>query len=88
MSLEGLILGLRGLIQGLKQLDLSLGGFGGGGCTEGHRYGRLEIHSCVLKDIGSLGPLPKKYLRIFRSIFRYFWVFLGTFGNFWVLLVL
>ena len=26
------------------------------GCTDG----RLEIHPCVLQDIGPLGPLPKK----------------------------
>ena len=28
----------------------------GGGRTEGP----VEIHPCVLKDIGPLGPLPKK----------------------------
>ena len=26
----------------------------------GGAYGRLEIHPCVLQDIGPLGPLPKK----------------------------
>ena len=32
----------------------------GGGRTDGRTYGRLEIHPCVLQDIGPLGPLPKK----------------------------
>ena len=26
----------------------------------GGTYGRLEIHPCVLQDIGPLEPLPKK----------------------------
>ena len=33
-------------------------------CTDrrlnGRMDGRLEIHPCVLQDIGPLGPLPKK----------------------------
>ena len=36
---------------------------GGGrtdGWMEGRTDGRLEIHPCVLQDIGPLGPLPKK----------------------------
>ena len=28
---------------------------------DGRMDGRLEIHPCVLQDIGPLGPLPKKY---------------------------
>ena len=32
----------------------------GGGRIDGQTYGRLEIHPCVLQDIGALGPLPKK----------------------------
>ena len=28
--------------------------------TDGRMYGHLEIHPCVLQDIGPLGPLPKK----------------------------
>ena len=31
-----------------------------GGRTDVRTYGRLEIHPCVLQDIGPLGPLPKK----------------------------
>ena len=34
-----------------------LSSFGGG---DVRTYGRLEIHPCVLQDIGPLGPLPKK----------------------------
>ena len=30
--------------------------------TDGPTYGCLEIHPCVLQDIGPLGPLPKKGL--------------------------
>ena len=30
----------------------------GGG--DGRTDGRMEIHPCVLQDIGPLGPLPKK----------------------------
>ena len=33
---------------------------GGGEWTEGWKDGRMEIHPCVLQDIGPLGPLPKK----------------------------
>ena len=32
----------------------------GGGRTYVRTYRRLEIHPCVLQDIGPLGPLPKK----------------------------
>ena len=63
LGLIGLIMGLRGLVQGLKWLDLSLGGLGGDGRMDGRTYGRLEIHPCVLQDIGPLGPLPKKEKR-------------------------
>ena len=28
--------------------------------TDIQKNGRLEIHPCVLQDIGPLGPLPKK----------------------------
>ena len=41
--------------------------FGG---TYGHTYGRLEIHPCVLQDIGPLGPLPKKSVSILPVILR------------------
>ena len=30
------------------------------GRKDGRKDGRLEIHPCVLQDIGPLGPLPKK----------------------------
>ena len=68
LSLRGLILGLRGLILGLRGLILGLrgliwglrGALGGDVRTDGRMYGRLEIHPCVLQDIGPLGPLPKK----------------------------
>ena len=30
------------------------------GRTDGRTDGRMEIHPCVLQDIGPLGPLPKK----------------------------
>ena len=30
------------------------------GRMDGRMDGRLEIHPCVLQDIGPLGPLPKK----------------------------
>ena len=53
---------MKGLIRGLKRADLrskrGLSSLGGG--TYGRTYGRLEIHPCVLQDIGPLGPLPKK----------------------------
>ena len=54
LGLLGLILGLRGLIQGLKMPWRPRGG------TYGWMDGHLEIHPCVLQDIGPLGPLPKK----------------------------
>ena len=72
LSLRGLILGLRGLILGLRGLILGLRGliWGLRGASEGdvrmdgrtdvRTYGRLEIHPCVLQDIGPLGPLPNK----------------------------
>ena len=59
LGLRGLILGLRGLILGLRGLIWGLRGASGGGHTYGRTYGRLEIHPCVLQDIGPLGPLPK-----------------------------
>ena len=65
LGLRGLILGLRGLILGLRGLIWGLRGASGGGTyvrTYGRTYGRLEIHPCVLQDIGPLGPLPKKGL--------------------------
>ena len=48
-------MGLKGLIMGLK------GAWGGrtDGRTDVRTDGRLEIHPCVLQDIGPLGPLPK-----------------------------
>ena len=60
-GLRGLIWGLRGLIWGLRGLIWGLrGALGRGtdGRTYGRTYGRLEIHPCVLQDIGPLGPLP------------------------------
>ena len=33
---------------------------GGDVRKDGRKDGRLEIHPCVLQDIGPLGPLPKK----------------------------
>ena len=33
---------------------------GWGGWKDGRTEGRLEIHYCVLQDIGPLRPLPKK----------------------------
>ena len=49
-------MGLKGLNMGLR------GALGGGtdGRTDVRKDGRLEIHPCVLLDIGPLGPLPKK----------------------------
>ena len=60
LSLRGLILGLRGLILGLRGLIWGLRGASGGGDVRmyGRTDGRLEIHPCVLQDIGPLGPLP------------------------------
>ena len=81
LGLRGLILGLRGLILGLRGLIWGLRGASGGDVrtdvrTYGRTYGRLEIHPCVLQDIGPLGPLPKKHIsehncssvRVFLSI--------------------
>ena len=39
---------------------------GGDVRTEGRTDGCLEIHPCVLQDIGPLGPLPKKW-RVLRN---------------------
>ena len=76
MGLRGLIMGLRGLSFGPERADFGferadfgleradLGperGLGGG---DVRTYGRLEIHPCVLQDIGPLGPLPKKRIRV------------------------
>ena len=61
MGLRGLILGLRGLISGLRGLIRGLRGASGGRMdvqTDGRIDGRLEIHPCILQDIGPLGPLP------------------------------
>ena len=71
MDLRGLILRLRGLSFrperadfGPERADLGPERGLGGGRTDGRTYvrtdGRLEIHPCVLQDIGPLGPLPKK----------------------------
>ena len=38
----------------------ALGGGPTEGRMEGQTEGRMEIHPCVLQDIGPLGPLPKK----------------------------
>ena len=65
MGLRGLILGLRELILGLIRLILGLRGLGGG-CTDEWMYRRTDEQTdvwkftCVLQDIGPLGPLPKK----------------------------
>ena len=72
MGWRGLILGLRGLSYGPERTDYEperglRGGIDGrtdvrtDGRTDGRTYGRLEIHPCVLQDIGPLGPLPKKF---------------------------
>ena len=39
------------------------------GRTDRRKDGRLEIHPCVLQDIGPLGPLPKKHLKCSFSHF-------------------
>ena len=61
-GLTGLISGHGGQKTGLRVLVWVLNGPRGGteGRTEGRKDGRLEIHPCVLQDIGPLGPLPKK----------------------------
>ena len=40
------------------------------GRMDGRMDRRLEIHPCVLQDIGPLGPLPKKHL---KHSFSHFW---------------
>ena len=37
--------------------------WGEDGRTDVRTYGRMEIHPCVLQDIGPLGPLPKKVMK-------------------------
>ena len=39
---------------------MAMGGRGWDGRTDG----RLEIHPCVLQNIGPLGPLPKKCMTL------------------------
>ena len=39
----------------------------GGGHTDVRMYGRMEIHPCVLQDIGPSRPLPKKGKRKGRA---------------------
>ena len=48
------------LSDGNLRLGKLPGGGGMEGRTEGRKDGRMEIHPCVLQDIGPLGPLPKK----------------------------
>ena len=76
LNLRGLILSQKGLSFGPERSDFwperaDLGperGLGGGGRmdvwtyrhTDVRTYGCLEIHPCVLQDIGPLGRLPKK----------------------------
>ena len=57
-GLRGLILSSRDQISGPSRLDEGLRPLKGG--TDGRTDGRMEIHPCVLQDIGPLGPLPKK----------------------------
>ena len=38
-----------------------------GGWKDGRKDGQLEIPSCVLQDIGPLGPLPNKEKKRNRS---------------------
>ena len=56
-GLRGLILSSRDQISGPSRLDEGLRPLKGG---DGRTDGRMEIHPCVLQDIGPLGPLPKK----------------------------
>ena len=43
----------------------------GGGQKDGRKDGHMEIHPCVLQDIGPLGPLPKKDLNYaFNGCFK------------------
>ena len=40
-------------------------------CPKGLKYaisGRMEIHPCVLQDIGPLGPLPKRLMLGLRGL--------------------
>ena len=64
-GLRGLILSSRDQISGPSRLDEGLRPLKGGdgrteGRTDGRTDGRMEIHPCVLQDIGPLEPLPKK----------------------------
>ena len=64
-GLRGLILSSRDQISGPSRLDEGLRPLKGGdgrkdGRTDGRTDGRMEIHPCVLQDIGPSGPLPKK----------------------------
>ena len=63
-GLRGLILSSRDQISGPSRLDEGLRPLKGGGRTEGRTDGRtdgrMEIHPCVLQDIGPLWALPKK----------------------------
>ena len=43
-------------------------GLGEGGWTNRRTDGRMEIHPCVLQDIGPLGPLPKKAFDVSNDI--------------------
>ena len=56
-GLRGLILSSRDQISGPSRLDEGLRPLKGGG-TDGRMDGRMEIHPCVLQDIGPLGFLP------------------------------
>ena len=51
-------LGLSGLISSLKEPDFDLRG--PGGRIYRRMDGLMGSHPCVLQDISSLGPLPKK----------------------------
>ena len=58
-GLRGLILSSRDQISGPSRLDEGLRPLkGGDGRKDGRTDGRMEIHPCVLQDIGPLGPLP------------------------------
>ena len=43
--------------------NLRIESSGGDGRTDRRTDGRMEIHPCVLQDIGPLGPLPKKSVK-------------------------
>ena len=49
---------------GPQRVDLRVGG----GRTNGRTDGHLEIHPCVLQDIGPLGPLSMLFSRDFTYI--------------------